>query len=418
MDPALPEDLSDESSSGNRPLEYHFNPESPRILVVDDEKVIREILSDFLSLEGYLVRAVEDGVEALKELQRRSYNLVISDLKMPNMGGLDLIERITHLQIPVLTVIMTGFGTVETAIEAMKRGRLRLHPQALQGRGGRPHRPARARLAAPAAGEPAPQGRPVHLPDQRGHRDPAVGGEGARPGARRHPRRHRRRRGEPAARGAGEPDPAGAGRGAARTLPRADAQDQLALRSPRAGPLPELPGGDPAVHGRQAAAGPRGQGPPLPGGAAPEAAHLLLLDPPQAQGAHRGHAQRLQLPQGKQVQRRPAQDALRAGQPRRRLHRERPPLREPRLDATRISPRPTSRWRRTSARPSSASPTPSRSPTATPAATPSGWPTTPVSSPSACACPSRRSKTWSSAACSTTSARSGCATTASTSPAS
>src|SRR5687768_212684 len=122
MDPGLADEGTDDSSSGDRPLEYHFNPESPRILVVDDEKVIREILSDFLSLEGYLVRAVEDGVEALKELQRRSYNLVISDLKMPNMSGLELIERITHLQIPVLTVIMTGFGTVETAIEAMKQG--------------------------------------------------------------------------------------------------------------------------------------------------------------------------------------------------------------------------------------------------------------------------------------------------------
>jgi response regulator RpfG family c-di-GMP phosphodiesterase len=124
LDPGSPEAIgrADESSSDDRPLEYHFNPESPRILVVDDEKVIREILSDFLSLEGYLVRAVEDGAEALKELQRRSYNLVISDLKMPNMGGLELIERITHLQIPVLTVIMTGFGTVETAIEAMKQG--------------------------------------------------------------------------------------------------------------------------------------------------------------------------------------------------------------------------------------------------------------------------------------------------------
>ncbi len=122
MDPGIAEEAADDSSSGDRPLEYHFNPESPRILVVDDEKVIREILSDFLSLEGYVVRAVEDGAEALKELQRRSYNLVISDLKMPNMGGLELIERITHLQIPVLTVIMTGFGTVETAIEAMKQG--------------------------------------------------------------------------------------------------------------------------------------------------------------------------------------------------------------------------------------------------------------------------------------------------------
>src|SRR5947207_6079120 len=103
-------------------MEYQLHEESPRVLVVDDEKVIREILSDFLTMEGYVVRTVEDGVEALKELQRRSYNLVISDLKMPNMGGLELIERITALQIPVLTVIMTGFGTVETAIEAMKQG--------------------------------------------------------------------------------------------------------------------------------------------------------------------------------------------------------------------------------------------------------------------------------------------------------
>jgi len=97
-------------------------PETPRILVVDDEKVIREILADFLNMEGYVVHTVEDGVEAMKELHRRSYNLVISDLKMPNMSGLELIQQITAESLPVLTVIMTGFGTVETAIEAMKRG--------------------------------------------------------------------------------------------------------------------------------------------------------------------------------------------------------------------------------------------------------------------------------------------------------
>ena len=96
--------------------------ETARILVVDDEKVIREILADFLTMEGYVVHTVEDGAQALEELQQRSYNLVISDLKMPNMGGLELIEKITEESIPVLTVIMTGFGTVETAIEAMKKG--------------------------------------------------------------------------------------------------------------------------------------------------------------------------------------------------------------------------------------------------------------------------------------------------------
>jgi response regulator RpfG family c-di-GMP phosphodiesterase len=103
-------------------MELGPHEESPRILVVDDEKVIREILSDFLTMEGFLVRTVEDGEAAVEELQRRSYNLVISDLKMPRMGGLELLENINKLNLNVLTVIMTGFGTVETAIEAMKKG--------------------------------------------------------------------------------------------------------------------------------------------------------------------------------------------------------------------------------------------------------------------------------------------------------
>ncbi|MES1205970.1 MAG: HD domain-containing phosphohydrolase [Pseudomonadota bacterium] len=104
------------------PVEYYLHPDNPRILVVDDEKVIREILSDFLKEEGYAVTTVEDGAAAIEELHRSSYNLVISDLKMPKMGGLELVQQITEESLPVLTVIMTGFGTVETAIEAMKRG--------------------------------------------------------------------------------------------------------------------------------------------------------------------------------------------------------------------------------------------------------------------------------------------------------
>ena len=95
---------------------------SARILVVDDEKVIREILCEFLALEGYVVRGVEDGQKALTELRLRPYDIVISDLKMPKVSGLELLERVTSEKLDVLTVIMTGFGTVETAIEAMKKG--------------------------------------------------------------------------------------------------------------------------------------------------------------------------------------------------------------------------------------------------------------------------------------------------------
>lgn len=96
--------------------------ERPRVLVVDDEKFIRDILADFLGMEGYEVRTAEDGVAALHEISRQAYDVVISDLKMPKMGGIELLDEIAKRSPNVLTVIMTGFGTVETAIDAMKRG--------------------------------------------------------------------------------------------------------------------------------------------------------------------------------------------------------------------------------------------------------------------------------------------------------
>ncbi len=93
-----------------------------KILVVDDEVVIREILADFLTMEGFYVRTAEDGGGALVELSRDRFDLVLSDLKMPNMGGLELLGAIRKHTPHVVTIIMTGFGTVETAIEAMKQG--------------------------------------------------------------------------------------------------------------------------------------------------------------------------------------------------------------------------------------------------------------------------------------------------------
>src|SRR5258705_9897006 len=96
--------------------------ETARILVVDDERVIREILAEFLALEGFSVHTVEDGEKALTELRLRPYDLLITDLKMPRLSGLQLLEKIEHERLGVLTVLMTGFGTVETAIEAMKKG--------------------------------------------------------------------------------------------------------------------------------------------------------------------------------------------------------------------------------------------------------------------------------------------------------
>jgi response regulator RpfG family c-di-GMP phosphodiesterase len=94
----------------------------PRLLIVDDEKYIRDILADFLGMEGYYVRTASDGAAALNELQQAHYDLIISDLKMPRMGGIELLEAVGAAAPNALTIIMTGFGTVETAIDAMKRG--------------------------------------------------------------------------------------------------------------------------------------------------------------------------------------------------------------------------------------------------------------------------------------------------------
>jgi response regulator RpfG family c-di-GMP phosphodiesterase len=103
-------------------LDSGYPEDKPRVLVVDDEKFIRDIIADFLGMEGYIVRTAEDGSSAVNELERARYDIVISDLKMPKMGGLDLLKEVTRTHPDTLTVIMTGFGTVETAIDAMKRG--------------------------------------------------------------------------------------------------------------------------------------------------------------------------------------------------------------------------------------------------------------------------------------------------------
>lgn len=103
-------------------MESSATRDAPTILVVDDEAMIREVLADFLSLEGFTVRTAANGAEALTELSRSPCDLVLTDLKMPKMGGLELLDAIQKTMPHVVVVIMTGFGTIETAIGAMKRG--------------------------------------------------------------------------------------------------------------------------------------------------------------------------------------------------------------------------------------------------------------------------------------------------------
>jgi signal transduction histidine kinase len=94
-----------------------------RILVVDDEKEIREFLSKALTrIAGFHMEMAEDGEDALKKIEQDKLDLILTDLKMPKMDGLKLITEIAKTKPEILTILMTGHGTIDSALEAMKRG--------------------------------------------------------------------------------------------------------------------------------------------------------------------------------------------------------------------------------------------------------------------------------------------------------
>lgn len=95
---------------------------SRKILVVDDEQNMRIALFEALTRHGYEVLVAEDGRMAVDMVERRRPDLVITDLKMPEMGGLALVRALTQLDGQIPVIVITGYGTVETAVQAMKLG--------------------------------------------------------------------------------------------------------------------------------------------------------------------------------------------------------------------------------------------------------------------------------------------------------
>ncbi len=94
----------------------------PRILVVDDEESIREFLDIMLRKEGYEVTCVEDGQKAIDTLKKKSFDLLISDLQMPHVTGIELLKHCREAYPDLLFMMITAFGTAESAVEAMKMG--------------------------------------------------------------------------------------------------------------------------------------------------------------------------------------------------------------------------------------------------------------------------------------------------------
>jgi len=92
------------------------------ILVVDDELIVRESLSKWFREDGYRVESAENAATALKKLQAGPWNLMLVDIKMPGMDGIELLQRVKEMTKDVAVIVITAFATVDTAVKALKEG--------------------------------------------------------------------------------------------------------------------------------------------------------------------------------------------------------------------------------------------------------------------------------------------------------
>lgn len=94
----------------------------PNILVVDDKDSMRSMLSQTLAEEGHRVDAAEDGKKALDLVANKTYDLVLTDLRMPNLDGLEVLRGVKSVDAETAVIVMTAYGTIEDAVSAMKQG--------------------------------------------------------------------------------------------------------------------------------------------------------------------------------------------------------------------------------------------------------------------------------------------------------
>ena len=92
------------------------------ILIIDDEKAIRKALTEILSAEGYKTEEAGDGEEGLKKFRERSYDVVLCDIKMPKLDGIEFLQKATESNADVPVIMISGHGNIETAVDAVKKG--------------------------------------------------------------------------------------------------------------------------------------------------------------------------------------------------------------------------------------------------------------------------------------------------------
>ena len=94
----------------------------PNVLIIDDEPLMRLSISDALKAEGYNIASVESGGEGLKAIKDKAYDIVITDLKLPEVDGLHILKSCRHYSPMTKILMITAYGSVETAVEAMRQG--------------------------------------------------------------------------------------------------------------------------------------------------------------------------------------------------------------------------------------------------------------------------------------------------------
>jgi len=93
-----------------------------KILIIDDEKSIRKTLREILEYEKYIVDEAADGIEGVAMIQKEKYDIVLCDIKMPKMDGIEVLDKVMQLSSDTPVVMVSGHGNIETAVEAVKKG--------------------------------------------------------------------------------------------------------------------------------------------------------------------------------------------------------------------------------------------------------------------------------------------------------
>lgn len=109
-------------SEAERTRETNASPTEAAILIVDDELLIRETLVEYLSQKGFCITACSSGEEALEQAQERRFDVVLCDVHLPGLDGLELLDRLQRISPETFVLLITAYATVENAVEAFQRG--------------------------------------------------------------------------------------------------------------------------------------------------------------------------------------------------------------------------------------------------------------------------------------------------------